>query len=301
MPGNILTVDTSFPQLTDKQTTDQKFRVITDYLYMLLEQLRYTLRNLGMGNFNDAELGSFVDYLKANLIEADTIISQTIIVNELYADYGSVADLTVDKLRTDYKRAQRYLQGDTSPLDYISIHDEEISFITAATDGTQTEQMEVDGLKFWWTDASKTQMTSREETKWPVIVYVYSEQVKGSFRFQPAVLADGTVTAMPVLVLGAGSGVGSNGRATIQKNAYGLDINYRTTGGVDTGVYCRDDGFTDVVQRRASIKIDSAQKIITVTPEGTLANSYFIGYTEDEGGGMTLTWPDGKTFTVEVD
>lgn len=112
-------------------------------------------------------------------------------------------------------------------------------------------------------------------------------------------LADGTVTAM--LVLGAGSGVGSNGRATIQKNAYGLDINYRTTGGVDTGVYCRDDGFTDVTQRRASIKTDSTQKIIAVTPEGTLANSYFIGYTEDGGGGMTLTWPDGKTFTVGVD
>lgn len=300
MPGNLLTIDTSFPQLEGK-TDEQKFRTITDYLYMLLEQLRYTLRNLGMENFNDAELGSFVDYLKANLIEADTIISQTVIVNELYADYGAVADLTVDKLRTDYKRAQRYLQGDTSPLDYISIHGEEISFITAATDGTQTEQMEVDGLKFWWTDASRTQMTSRKQTAWPVMVYVYTEQVKGSFQFQPAVLGDGTVTAMPVLVLGAGSGVGSNGRATIQKNAYGLDINYRTTGGVDTGVYCRDDGFTDVVQRRASIKIDSAQKIITVTPEGTLASSYFIGYTEDEGGGLTLTWPDGKTFTVEVD
>lgn len=152
MPGNLLTIDTSFPQLEGK-TDEQKFRTITDYLYMLLEQLRYTLRNLGMENFNDAELGSFVDYLKANLIEADTIISQTVIVNELYADYGAVADLTVDKLRTDYKRAQRYLQGDTSSLDYISIHDEEISFITAATDGTQTEQMEVDGLKFWSPDA----------------------------------------------------------------------------------------------------------------------------------------------------
>ena len=55
MPSNILTTDTSFPQLTDKQTTDEKFSVITNYLYMLLEQLRYTMANLGVENFNDAE------------------------------------------------------------------------------------------------------------------------------------------------------------------------------------------------------------------------------------------------------
>lgn len=55
MPSNILTTDTSFPQLTDKQSTDEKFSVITNYLYMLLEQLRYTMANLGVENFNDAE------------------------------------------------------------------------------------------------------------------------------------------------------------------------------------------------------------------------------------------------------
>lgn len=60
MPSNILTTDTSFPQLTDQQTTDEKFGVITNYLYMLLEQLRYTLRNLGLENFNEAEFDGIV-------------------------------------------------------------------------------------------------------------------------------------------------------------------------------------------------------------------------------------------------
>lgn len=55
MPSNILTTDTSFPRLTKEQSTDEKFSVVTNYLYMLLEQLRYTLANLGLQNFNKAE------------------------------------------------------------------------------------------------------------------------------------------------------------------------------------------------------------------------------------------------------
>ena len=57
MPNNLLTVDTAFPTFTPEQTTDEKLDVVTNYLYMLLEQLRYTLQNLGAGNFNDTELG----------------------------------------------------------------------------------------------------------------------------------------------------------------------------------------------------------------------------------------------------
>ena len=299
MPGNILTVDTSFPQLTDKQTTDQKFRVITDYLYMLLEQLRYTLRNLGMENFNDAELGSFVDYLKANLIEADTIISQTIIVNELYADYGSVADLTVDKLRTDYKRAQRYLQGDASPLDYISIHDEEISFITATTDGTQAVQMDVDGRKFWWTDASKTQMTSREETNWPVMVYVYSEQVKGSFQVQPVVLGAGTTTAMPVITLGAGD---QNGRrkSIMRKGPNSFEILYTAADGREIGIETHDTGYTDIYGLRKPTALDFSgwySGSFSETVDGDVTETYQVTF-DSAGNPITITDSVGHKTTI---
>ena len=63
MPGNILAADTSFPNLKKEQTTDEKFGVITNYLYMLLEQLRYTLANLGTGNFNETELEEFINLI----------------------------------------------------------------------------------------------------------------------------------------------------------------------------------------------------------------------------------------------
>lgn len=83
MPSNMLTTDTSFPQLTDKQTTDEKFSVITNYLYMLLEQLRYSMANLGRENFNDT---AFQDI--ANLITEPVYL-------QLKDVDGNLASLTI--------------------------------------------------------------------------------------------------------------------------------------------------------------------------------------------------------------
>lgn len=63
MPSNILTTDTSFPNLNGNQSTDEKFRLITNYLYMLLEQLRYSMANLGLENFNEKEFDDIVNLI----------------------------------------------------------------------------------------------------------------------------------------------------------------------------------------------------------------------------------------------
>ena len=83
MPGNLLSADTSFPTFTPEQTNEQKLDVVTNYLYMLLEQLRYTLANLGAGNFNDTELG-----------EIGKIITEPIYI-DLENAAGAIADLTI--------------------------------------------------------------------------------------------------------------------------------------------------------------------------------------------------------------
>ena len=55
MPSEFAALDTSFPDLEGK-TTEEKLQTMTDYLYQLLEQLRYTLHNLGVENLNPASL-----------------------------------------------------------------------------------------------------------------------------------------------------------------------------------------------------------------------------------------------------
>lgn len=60
MPGNILSADSNFPNLSAEQSDSEKINVIQNYLYMLLEQLRYTMANLGVENFNETELDGLV-------------------------------------------------------------------------------------------------------------------------------------------------------------------------------------------------------------------------------------------------
>ena len=83
MPSNLLTADTTFPTLTQERSTDEKFEKITSYLYMLLEQLRYSMGNLDKENFNDA-----------GLEEIANIITEPVYV-QLKDDEANIAALTV--------------------------------------------------------------------------------------------------------------------------------------------------------------------------------------------------------------
>lgn len=56
MPSSLLNADTSFPQFTQQTSDKEKIEKITSYLYMLLEQLRWSLSNLDKDNFNDTGL-----------------------------------------------------------------------------------------------------------------------------------------------------------------------------------------------------------------------------------------------------
>lgn len=56
MPVSLLNADTSFPSFTEGTSTSEKVDVMMNYLYMLLEELRYTFGNLGTENFNDKSL-----------------------------------------------------------------------------------------------------------------------------------------------------------------------------------------------------------------------------------------------------
>ena len=58
MPSSLQTLDTAFPKIDEHQTTEENLNQVVNYLYMLLENLRYTLGNLGEDNFNDTELDS---------------------------------------------------------------------------------------------------------------------------------------------------------------------------------------------------------------------------------------------------
>ena len=141
MPGNLLSADTSFPTFTPEQTNEQKLDVVTNYLYMLLEQLRYTLQNLGAGNFNDTELK-----------DIGLTITQPIYV-DLENAAGAIADLTItaDQLTSRLEDAE----GNISAIDQyarsitLSVsNDETSSTIKLLAGGVQiaSQVIKMDGL-----------------------------------------------------------------------------------------------------------------------------------------------------------
>jgi len=56
MPSNMLDTDVGFPKFTGRETTQDRIAMILNYLFMLREQLQYTLTHLGKENFNDASI-----------------------------------------------------------------------------------------------------------------------------------------------------------------------------------------------------------------------------------------------------
>ena len=54
MPSNWLYIDSNFPTFTGEESLKEQVTTIQNYMYMLVEQLRYTLHNLDLSNMNEA-------------------------------------------------------------------------------------------------------------------------------------------------------------------------------------------------------------------------------------------------------
>ena len=127
MPSNILTTDTSFPNLNGNQSTDEKFRLITNYLYMLLEQLRYSMANLGLENFNEKEFDDIVNLITepvyVQLSDLEGNVSSLTITAEQLTSRMSDAEGNISTLQqtsNSFRTQITDLQGNVSTLQQTS-------------------------------------------------------------------------------------------------------------------------------------------------------------------------------------
>lgn len=84
MPSNWLYIDTNFPSFTQKENVNDKVETMQDYLFMLVEQLRYTLHNLDLSNMNKTAADEFVkqitDPIYGEIKDAEGNITQVALV-----------------------------------------------------------------------------------------------------------------------------------------------------------------------------------------------------------------------------
>ena len=110
MPSNWLYIDTNFPSFTQKESANDKIETMQDYLFMLVEQLRYTLHNLDLSNMNKTAADEFVkritDPIYGEIKDAEGNITQVALVAEGLAARIGDAEGNITQLQATAKGLQ---------------------------------------------------------------------------------------------------------------------------------------------------------------------------------------------------
>jgi len=134
MPSNLLQADVGFPQFKEDQKPDEKITQVVNYLYMLLEQLRYSFGNLGAENFSES-----------GIEELQTILTEPIYAR-LTNDEGLINELSINATGL-YERLYDETTGDITQLAltaqglYADMHGEGgvVATIAATANGLYSE------------------------------------------------------------------------------------------------------------------------------------------------------------------
>jgi len=217
--------------MTFEQLKEEVIR-LRDALARMTRMYEDLLYNLDSDNIREID----ANVTRIKNLQAESIVTYSIVAQSLYGERGYIAELTVDQLETSSK-VYNYLNEDTSDVNYIRIYDQNIHFITGSTDGAQTEQVtDRHGTPLYWTDETHTTTTTKD-TGFPVMVYVYTEQVKAKIAFE---LLDNVY--VPRITLGAGTGSGNNDKAFIYKKMDMFILEYYTDTGERKAIEMDDDG-----------------------------------------------------------
>lgn len=185
----------------------------------------------------------FDGLLSATAIEAisaeiDVVVSETVIVNNLYASRGRIAELTVDHLLTG-----DFLKGDES-LFYIEAEKQFLKFMQAQRNDSlpMVQYTTRNGTLLFWTDEYQKEMHTAE-TDYPVMVYQYDAIPVMQMQFEEITDSVGSLR-VPTITLGRGDGatpLSSKGR--IYKNRKGMVVEYfKSNSGDRLAVTITDDG-----------------------------------------------------------
>jgi len=224
------------------------YSALEDSYVRLMRDLENALQSLDSNNVKeiDANITKF-----KNLV-ADTIITNTLVTQTLYADKGYIAELTVDQLDTSDK-VQRYLLSPsdhqrTAPVYYIKAYDQHIQHIEARIedDPAQTEQVTLrDGItKLYWSPNAEGVIdhkgTTTTANEYPVTIFKYAEYVKREISF---FLQDGTTIPIDVFGVGTGSEIDPNrGKGFILKDTSGLLLKYIKADGTEVWMRLGENG-----------------------------------------------------------
>lgn len=207
---------------------------------------------------------NYTGYIK---LDGNVDVSGQLSADALYAAFGEIADLSVNRLSTS-RRVVKYLASDTSDDNFIRVEGQSLEFVAGIAKSTTEQAKNPNGeLIYWEADPAGASIgsdgypyangerifTTTKQTSWPVMVYQYEEQVKRAISFE----SDGQYY-YPVDVFGAGDTNGKQ-RGYLVKRQNSLELTYETSLGKQLGLAARDDGYMDLMGLRKSTALDFSE------------------------------------------
>ena len=124
MPANWLYMDSKFPDFNGDISTEEKLNQLQNYLYMLVEQMRYTTQNLDTTNMNQTALNSWEEAITKPLYlmlegEGERLTQLSVTANGLTAMVQSQQQ-QVQEVKDAQEDAQNALEGLDQSVQEIS-------------------------------------------------------------------------------------------------------------------------------------------------------------------------------------
>lgn len=207
---------------------------------------------------------NYTGYIK---LDGNVDVSGQLSADALYAAFGEIADLSVNRLSTS-RRVVKYLAKDTTDDNFIRVEGQSLEFVAGIAKSTTEQAKNPNGeLIYWEADPAGASIgsdgypyangerifTTTKQTSWPVMVYQYEEQVKRAISFT----SDGQYY-YPVDVFGAGDTNGKQ-RGYLVKRQNSLELTYETSMGKLLGLAARDEGYLDLMGLRKSTALDFSE------------------------------------------
>ena len=295
MPGNILNADVSFPDLTGGQSTDEKFRLVTNYLYMLLEQLRYSFGNIGVENFNDSELDELIN-----------LITEPIYV-QLEDDEGNISSLfvTAEQLISRMTDAEGNIsnlqQTSTSLMSQVTDLEGNVSTLqqTSQSLDARVTNAEGDVSQLTLTVNGITQSVTDLETGMSQTLRISPNGVTITNAQGSAVTIDGGQINADTLYVKAANITGTLTIGQLPSNvATDGDIPQYTSQLINNSGYQTATGVTTIVQGTVTTDYVNALGVSAKYLQGQYV--YLLNYGNGIVGVMSMTGASSADFAVDL-
>lgn len=249
---------------------------------------------------------NYTGYIK---LDGNVDVSGQLSADALYAAFGEIADLSVNRLSTS-RRVVKYLAKDTTDDNFIRVEGQSLEFVAGIAKSTTEQAKNPNGeLIYWEADPAGASIgsdgypyangerifTTTKQTSWPVMVYQYEEQVKRAISFE----SDGQYY-YPVDIFGAGDPNGKQ-RGYLVKRQNSLELTYETSLGKLLGLAARDDGYLDLMGVRKTVGLNFSgwdKGSWGVLLEGVKEMLNYGVTLNSAGVPVKITYPDGTDCPI---